>query len=169
MLSDDDLIPDAKLWNNGRGVDPESWIWMTGNYDLAVGYSFVFWPEFVVIDDYVLRQGSTEANLREWEKTGHSRKGIEAVINHIHIADIHSDMPTSEAQLRHLGRVLKAIYQLKLSVDFPDRAFEVHFNDEPGLGDIDYELTFFQVSAAGDEGLRSILSRLFGSWIKPRP
>lgn len=51
MSSEDELIPDAKLWNNGQGVDPESWIWMTGNYDFAVGYSFLFWPEFVVIDD----------------------------------------------------------------------------------------------------------------------
>lgn len=102
------------------------------------------------------------------EKTSHSRKGIEAVINHIHIADIHSDMPASEAQLRHLGRVLKAIYQQKLAVDFPDRAFEVHFNDEPGLEDTDYEVTFFQVSAVGGKGLRSAVSRLFGSRIKPR-
>lgn len=150
MVSEGDLIPDAKLWNNGRGIDLESWIAMNGNYDLAVGYSLLFWPEFVVIDDYVLRQGSTEANLREWEKRGGDRKGIEAVINHIHIADIHYGVPASEAQLRHLGRVLKTIYQLKLAADYPQRAFEVHFNDEAGLDSIDYELTFFQVPAAFD-------------------
>ena len=148
MVSESDLIPDAKLWNEGRGIDLESWIAMNGNYDLAVGYSLLFWPEFVVIDDYVLRQGSTEANLREWEKRGGDRKGIEAVINHIHIADIHYGASVSETQLRHLGRVLRAIYQQKLAADFPKRAFEVHFNDEPGLDSIDYELTFFQVPAA---------------------
>ncbi|PQZ78623.1 MULTISPECIES: hypothetical protein [unclassified Brevundimonas] len=145
MVSDSDLIPDAKLWNNGRGIDLESWIAMNGNYDLAVGYSLLFWPEFVEIDDYVLRQGSTEANLREWEKRGGGRKAIEAVINHIHIADIHYGASVSEVQLRHLGRALQAIYQQKLAADYPERAFEVHFNDEPGLDSIDYELTFFQV------------------------
>ncbi len=146
MTNNVDLIPDAKLWNGGRGVDPESWIGMKGSYDIAVGYTFIFWPEFVVIDDYVLRQGSTEPNLREWEKKGADRRGIEAVINHIHIADIHYGKTASEAQLRHLGRVLKSIYQLKLAADYPERSFEVHFNDEDGLDPIDYELTFFQAS-----------------------
>ncbi|TAJ65837.1 hypothetical protein [Brevundimonas sp.] len=144
MATNVDLIPDAKLWNEGRGVDPESWIKMSGSYDLAVGYTFIFWPEFVVIDGYVLRQGTTASNLREWEKTGSNRKAIEAVLNHIHIADIHYGMTASEAQLRHLGRVLQTIYRMKLAADYPERSFEVHFNDEEGLDPIDYELTFFQ-------------------------
>jgi len=145
MSNDVDLIPDARLWNEGRGVDLESWIKMTGSYDLAVGYTFIFWPEFVSIDGYVLCQGSTASNLRAWEKTGADRKAIEAVINHIHIADIHCEVTASEAQLRHLGRVLQSIYRLKLATDYPDRSFEVHFNDEDGLDPLDYELTFFQV------------------------
>ncbi|WP_291837427.1 hypothetical protein [Brevundimonas sp.] len=149
MTHDLDLIPDAKLWNEGRGVDLESWVCMSGSYDLAVGYTFIFWPEFVVIDDYVLRQGSTEANLRDWEKNGHDHRAIEAVINHIHIADIHNHADASEAQLRHLGRVLQSIYRLKLAADFPDRSFAVVFNDEDGLDPIDYELTFFQIESQG--------------------
>lgn len=149
MANDVDLIPDAKLWNAGRGVDLESWIEMNGSYDLAVSYTFIFWPEFVLIDDYVLRQGSTESNLREWEKRGSDRKGIEAVINHIHIADIHHGVTASEAQLRHLGRVLQSIYRLKLAADYPERSFEVHFNDEDGLDPIAYELTFFQAAPSG--------------------
>ena len=80
MVSESDIIPEAKLWDNGRGVDLESWIAMNGNYNLAVGYSLLFWPEFVVIDDHVLRQGSTEANLREWEKRGGDGIGAEVSI-----------------------------------------------------------------------------------------
>lgn len=149
MANDPDLIPETKLWNNGRGIDPEDWICLSGSYDLAVGYSFIFWPEFVTIDEYVLRQGSTEANLRAWEEKGYGRSGIEAVINHIHIADIHGQSVASEIQLRRLGRVLQSIYRLKLAADFPDRSFEVHFNDEDGLDPISYELTFFQAEPAG--------------------
>ncbi len=149
MANDLDLVPDARLWNDGRGVDLASWIDMMGSYELAVGYSSIFWPEFVVIDDYVLRQGSTEPNLRDWEQTGRSQRAIEAVINHIHIADIHGHATASEAQLRHLGRTLQSIYRLKLAADFPDRSFEVHFNDEDGLTPTDFELTFFQVEPSG--------------------
>ena len=149
MANDVDLIPDANLWNRGRGIDPESWISMTGSYDLAVGYTSIFWPEFVVIDDYVLRQGSTEKHLREWERKGGSdRQGIEAVINHLHIVDIHSGLKASEGQLRHLGRVLQSIYRLKLAADFPERVFEVHFNDKDRLDPVAYELTFFQVPSS---------------------
>ena len=52
---------------------------------------------------------------------------------------------SSEAQLRYLGRVLKSVHEAKLARDFPDLAFEVVFNDEPGLDTESYELSFWQV------------------------
>ena len=38
-------------------ITPEEWVGAMGNYDLAVGYSFLFWPTFVTFEGYVLRQG----------------------------------------------------------------------------------------------------------------
>lgn len=140
------LIPELADWRaHGLASDPETWICSEGSYALAVGYSLVFWPGFVVIEDYVLRDGATESNLRQWQAGGYARASIEAVMNHLHIADIHTmkDEP-SEAQARYLGRVLEQIHRLKLAADFPDRRFVVSFNDEPGLDIIDYQLTFFQ-------------------------
>lgn len=140
------LIPELPEWNDGKGIDPEGWIGCMGNYELAVGYSLVFWPRFVVIEDYVLRADANIGNLRSWqEETGRSRRAIEAVMNHIHMVDLHVNSPgANEAQLRYLGRVLKETHLAKLKSDFPDRRFVVDFPDEPGLDLVDYELTFWQ-------------------------
>ncbi|WP_158915631.1 hypothetical protein [Caulobacter sp. S45] len=141
------LIPEMKAWNDGAGISPEGWISCVGNYELAVGYSLIFWPRFVLIDGYVLRNGATEANLRAWEQaTRGDRRAVEAVINHLHIADIHiGPREIDEAQLRYLGRILKQIHEVKLHLDFPDRTFQATFQDEPDLDLLDYELTFWQI------------------------
>jgi hypothetical protein len=76
-------------WNNGAGIDLESWIGCEGRFALAVGYSAIFWPEFVEFDGYVLRKGFAESALRGFEKhKGSTRKGVERVMNRLHIADI---------------------------------------------------------------------------------
>jgi hypothetical protein len=145
------LIPELPEWNDGAGIDPESWIGGAGNYELAIGYSLIFWPRFVQFERYVLRAAQfCEDNLRSWEVGGkYDRRAIEAVINHIHLADIHgyhADVPEpTEAQLRYLGRVLQRTIGAKLMMDFPDRNFDVVFNDEPGLDLVEYEVTFWQV------------------------
>jgi hypothetical protein len=142
-----DLIPEMRAWNDGAGIDPNGWISCSGNYELAIGYSLIFWPRFVLIDDYVLRHGATEENLRMWEgATAGDRRAVEAVINHVHMADIHmSAAEPTEAQLRYLGRILRQIHEVKLRAEFPDRTFCVSFPDEPGLDGLEYELTFWQV------------------------
>ena len=141
-----ELISELPKWNNGAGIDPESWVGCSGSFELAIGYSLVFWPRFVEIDGYVLREGCSRQNLQSW-KAGNDceRQSIEAVMNHLHIADIqHFEAAKNEAQLRFLGRVLKEIHETKLQRDFPNRAFTVTFNDEPGLDLIEYQLTFYQ-------------------------
>ena len=152
-MADDDftaLIPELSKWNDGSGIDAESWIGGVGNYELAVGYSLIFWPHFVEFDGYVLRESQfSESNLRDWERaTDGDQRAIEAVINHVHLHDIHgiNGVEATEAQLRYLGRILRETIEAKLKRDFPLRAFEVVFNDEPGLDLIDYEVTFWQIA-----------------------
>jgi hypothetical protein len=141
-----ELIPELPAWNEGAGIDPESWISCVGNYELAVGYSLIFWPRFVQFNGYVLREGFSQESLRGFEEaTQRNRLAVEAVMNHVHIADIHCNIEPTEVQLRYLGRILRDIHQTKLQRDFPDLRFEVDFNDEPGLDPIDYEFTFWQV------------------------
>jgi len=147
-LDQDDLtalIPEMVDWNFPEGFGVREWIGAAGRYELAIGYSLLFWPRFVVIDGYVLREGCTADDVRAWEKaTPGNRMAIEAVLNHVHMADIHDGDPT-EAQLRYLGRILRDIHEIKLKADFPARKFVVSFPDEPGLDLIDYELSFWQL------------------------
>ena len=130
------------------GPDAKSWIFNFGNFDLAVGYTLIFWPKFIVIDNYVLRHGATRKNLLDFLKaTNGDSIAAQAVINHIHISDLHFKT-LNDAQARYLGRTLREIYQAKLQADFPDRTFVVSFTDEPGPG-LDYELTFWEVDGGG--------------------
>ncbi len=141
------LIPELPKWNDGAGIDAEDWIGCVGNYELAAGYSLVFWPKFVRFNGYVLREGFSKEALRGFEEaTSCNRVAVEAVMNHVHIADIHCNVEPTEWQLRYLGRTLRDIYEVKLSRDFPGLRFAVSFNDEPGLDSIEYELTFFQAT-----------------------
>ncbi|GAA0323582.1 hypothetical protein GCM10009087_37350 [Sphingomonas oligophenolica] len=149
MKQNDDfisMIPELPAWNNGAGIAPEEWIACVGNYQLAVGYSLIFWPRFVLFEGYLLREGFSEESLRGFEEvTNGNRVAVEAVMNHVHMIDIHcNDVEANEAQLRYLGRLLKDIYTLKLKADFPGLNVTVAFNDEPGLDLLDYELVFFQ-------------------------
>lgn len=144
----DALIPELKAWNNGEGISPEGWAECVGNFELAVGYSLIFWPRFERFEKYVLREGFSEGSVRGFEsRAGSSRESVEWVMNHVHIADIHCNVEPKEAQLRYLGRVLKEIHEVKLRADFPDLRFEVEFNDEPGLDPIDYQMSFWQAEA----------------------
>jgi hypothetical protein len=59
------LIPELPDWNNGKGIDVESWIDCTGNFQLAVGYSTLFWPRFVEFEDCVLREGFSVDSYRK--------------------------------------------------------------------------------------------------------
>jgi hypothetical protein len=139
------LIAELPKWNNGGGIEPQAWIECVGNYELAAGYSLLFWPRFVRFEDYVLREGFSVQSLRGFEEmTRNNRGAVEDVMNHIHIADIHCNVEPTEPQLRYLGRVLKNIHAVKLQHDFPDLRFEVSFNDEAGLDLVDYQMTFWQ-------------------------
>jgi hypothetical protein len=141
------LIPELKDWNNGNGLDVDSWIGCTGTFPLAIGYSTLFWPSFVAFEGYVLREGFTIEGLRDWERhCGGNRRDIESVMNHLHIADTHQGGSTgiSSERLVYLGCVLRDIYTAKLAWQFPERRFTVCFDDSASEDLTDYQLTFFQ-------------------------
>ena len=141
------LIPELKDWHNGDGIDARSWIGCMGNFQLAIGYSALFWPSFVEFEGYVLRESFTVDGLRAWERQcGSDRKAIESVMNHLHIADTHyTGCPDiNRDRVVYLGRTLRDIYTAKLAFQFPGRSFTVSFDDSDSDDLIDYQLTFFQ-------------------------
>jgi hypothetical protein len=142
------LIPEMRDWNNGAGIDVEAWIGCEGSFRLAVGYTAIFWPEFVEFEQYVLRAGFSVESLRGFEcQCGGDRRRVEAVMNHLHIADIqhHGCEDITRERVVYLGRVFSEIYRAKLAWQFPSRRFEVHFDDSPAEDLTDCELTFIQV------------------------
>ena len=141
------LIPELPDWNNGKGIDVESWIGCSGDFQLAVGYSTLFWTQFVEFEDYVLRSGFAVDSFRSFRQqcTG-SRRDVEAVMNHLHIAAIHyHDLSSFTAEhALHLGGVLGELYQAKLAWQFPSRRFEVVFDESARADLMAYEITFYQ-------------------------
>lgn len=151
MIAFKKLIPELAEWNNGKGIDVDSWIECSGNFQLAVGYTTLFWPRFVEFEGYVLREGFSMTSFRGFQSQCESRRDLEAVMNHLHIADIHyhdlSNCTTEHAL--YLGRVLREIYEAKLTWQFPTRRFDVVF-DESNRGDVMcYEVSFYQSEVAG--------------------
>jgi len=144
----DSMKADLGAWNDGAGIDLESWIGCEGGFGLAVGYASLFWPEFVEFEGYVLRKDFSEECLRDWEsQPGCTRKGTESIMNHLHIADVqHYDCPDiSKDKITLLGNVLKEIYEAKLKFIFPERPCIVDLyipEDKDNL--IEYELSFWQ-------------------------
>ena len=81
-----DLMSDLKNY----GPSAKGWLFNFGNFDLAVAYTLIFWPSFTVIDNYVLRHGSTRKNLLDFlEATNGDSIATQAVMNHVHISDLH--------------------------------------------------------------------------------
>lgn len=42
------LIPEIKEWNHGKGINPDYWISCVGEIEHFIGFSTLFWPEFVL-------------------------------------------------------------------------------------------------------------------------
>ncbi len=144
----DSIKAELAVWNNGKGIDIESWVGCEGNFSLAVGYARIFWPEFVEFDGYILRKGFSETSLRGFEsQEGSTRKSTEWVMNHLHIADIHhyGCKDISKDKIKLIGRVLKEIYEAKLTQQFPESPCIVEFHEPEGEEDLlEYQLSFWQ-------------------------
>src|SRR6185437_5378168 len=116
MDTPESMKAELAAWNSGDGIDLETWVACEGKFSLAVGYASVFWPAFTFFEGYILQEGFSEKNLRDFEHNAQSRRSVEWVMNHLHIADIqHGGCgDISKDKLLVLGNVLKEIYEAKL-------------------------------------------------------
>lgn len=147
MDTPESMKSELAAWNNGAGIDIESWVGCEGKFSLAVGYASIFWPSFTLFDGYILREGFSEDSLRGFEKSGLSRKSVEWLMNHVHIADIqyYGCNDASKDKLALLGNVLKEIYQAKLQWQWSDRPCTVEFYIPENPDDLmEYQVSFWQ-------------------------
>jgi len=141
------LIPELSEWNNGDGISVDAWICCVGDFEHAIGYGRVFWPNFEEHDGCVFAPGfSVESYIGFIEQCNGDKKRVEAVMNHVHIRDLfpNTDESPTHDQIVYIGRLLKEIWGCKLQRDFPDRRFVFSFPEGPYDDPILYELTFFQ-------------------------
>ena len=135
-------------WNGGAGISLDDWVSCAGNFGLAVGYLTVFWPKFILFEDYILGEGVTEEQVRSFKaREGATPKSIESVLNHVHLDSIqYGGCPDiSRDKLVLLGNALKEIYQAKLKWQFPDRPCVVEFYQPEDPDDFaEYQVSFWQ-------------------------
>ncbi|MNF86597.1 hypothetical protein D3C84_690380 [compost metagenome] len=150
MEPPESMQTELSKWNNGSGIDLESWVGCSGNFSLAVGYITVFWPEFVELEGYIVRAGTLESSIRSFEAREQiQRKTVELVINHLHIADIqyYGCDDISKDKLVILGNTLKEIYESKLKWQFPSKPCTVEFYIPDDDQDFqEYQISFWQNS-----------------------
>ena len=129
-------------------VDLEIWVGCAGNFSLAVGYAALLWPEFELVNNHLVRAGTTEDAVQEFGRSaGATRRSVEATVNHLHLWDLHyvGCKDCTADKLLALGKVLKEMHEARLQWQFPDRPCTVTLSipeDAQDLGG--YQLTFWQ-------------------------
>ena len=152
MLDDEKLIPELRVWRdlNSESFSINAWTMASGNIKLAIGYSFLYSPDFIEYEGCVfLKDHFNVPNFEDWKLAEYvfNYAQIESVINHIHIPDLFpmDNEDINIDQIRYLGTKLCEIYSAKLKLEFPNKIFTVSFNGNEELEDLlDYELTFYQ-------------------------
>lgn len=147
------MIEELGAWNNGEGIDLESWVGCSGNYSLAVGYAAIYCPDFVEFEDYIFRcQESGYEELKNLVRGFESQErstpmSVEWVINHLHLSDLQyrGCEDISSDKLMFLGNALKEVYESRLAYKFPDKPCVVKFYIPEDQEDHDgYQLSFWQ-------------------------
>jgi hypothetical protein len=100
-----------------------------GGATLAVGFAGLFWPSFVEVRGCVLLSERYDAATFEewWAKLDGDVRGIEAVVNHVHLWDLfdpEAERVPDEA-LVDLAEVLARCWRAALADRYPGRSFDV--------------------------------------------
>jgi hypothetical protein len=145
----DDLIPGLREWNYGEGLSIENWLSAIGNYQHAIAYAHLFWPQFIEYRGAILLASRfDQQNFNNWvEYTKGNLSAAEEITNRTHILDLFpdADLVPSPAQVRYLGNVLREMWQAKLAHDFPDRTVTVRFDESESPDDLlENVITFYQ-------------------------
>lgn len=144
------MTDELGAWNNGAGIPLETWTGNEGNYKLTVGYAALLWPRFEAVDKYILVEGVSKENIEGLEnQVGSTPKGVEWVLNHWHLADLHyhDDDNLSADKLLFIGNIVKEMWEAKLQTQFPDRPCTVEFRIPEDPEELwEYQISFWQTA-----------------------
>lgn len=130
-------------------LDMASWLSRAGNFEHAIAYARLCWPKFRFHDGCVLFADIDGQSYNAWLRAFRGNRTLtQAVLNHRHLLELFPDgtLEPSREQLAYLGQRLKASWQTKLNLDFPNCAATVALLDGAAQGIDDpfaYLVTFF--------------------------
>ncbi len=145
MQLDTNLLPDFSQLRSQVDwkYSLHNYIESRGSTELAVAFTQLFWPEFIVRNDCVIRaDGFDNQNFDQWwAQTSGNRRAIECAMNVLHTRDL---VPSDETVLDdsvidYLGNVIAEMWRARLLLLFPERAFEVRYSavgEEPDSGSV---------------------------------
>jgi hypothetical protein len=143
--------------SSAPGIGLWTYLNMRADYDLAVAFSKLYWPDFVEVDDCVfLAEHFFPNNYAQWWKDlDGDKKRIEAMINLTAIWDLFMnsgailersseevDKLYSHQLYVYLGEVLVVCWKQALSKAFPNRQFVMDYSDT--IQDYGPTITFYQ-------------------------
>lgn len=144
MDIDATLIPELALWNFGKGISPDHWIFAEGRADHALGLCAMLWPGIRCVGPYIFREPVNMEHLRGWESGGCDRRQVETAMNAYFLENIFPHDPASpelkSVQVTRLVDIMMEMLRSKLAMAFPDRSFDVFVIDD---GD-DFAVSFHQ-------------------------
>ena len=120
---------------NGDRFTLSNWLEWYATIELAAAFSKLFWPDFVEWRGCILLADAfSEQNAEEWWRTFHGDvQRVEDMINHTHLCDLfpndHGFHTIDKGVTDYLGTTLVAMWTARLHQLFPDRDFDVIFDD----------------------------------------
>ena len=131
--------------NDGKPLSAELWLDWIGCPSHAIAYSTLFWPEFIEYEGCVFRGLEVPSTYKEWQnKYNNSICDIECMLNHTHISDLFNSKEWAPEQILFIGKKLKEAWTAKLKIDFPDKIFQVEFDDNFDFEVDNPSITFYQ-------------------------
>jgi hypothetical protein len=127
-------------------------------FEHAIGYLWLFWPNFVLHDGLLLGEGFSQSALTGFlvqsdknKSDNEIKSAVEAVMNHIHLSSLFTtDNRPTHAQLQWLGKRIQEMWRAKLNLDFPSLDINVEFYLPSDSDDLEeYQVTAFRNRGPG--------------------
>jgi hypothetical protein len=125
-----------KGWSNEEQIDLRFFSKITGNIELAIAYSELFWPKFREVRGCYVRdfenveydETKIPANMSLAEQ-----QGKESMYNHVHLYDAfpNQQQGTPLAAYEHLAQMMLHTWRCALELQFPGVKFEFYYDTEP--------------------------------------
>jgi hypothetical protein len=125
------LIPELSDWNDGKGIDIDSWIMTVGNIKYAIGCIHLLWKDFIEYDSCIFRKDAFDVQI--YRKCLAATKGdktaVEKLMNHLHLRDLFQMPDDTDQQIIYLAGKMKELWECKLAKDFSDLPAVVELYD----------------------------------------